>query len=198
MVDFEGKNENWLDVGCGTDKISGAIGVDLIKLPGVDVVHNLNVFPWPFEDNTFDHIVCNQSLSHLNDFVGVIEQMHRIAKPGGIVEILAPHYANDSFNTDPTHKMHIGIRSMNYFLEGIDFKYRYYSSVRFEKIVTRISFRENRTDFRNKIEPNPTRWLGIEQLVNYFPRIYERFFVYWMPPAEVYFKLRVLKGSLQD
>ena len=34
-----------LDVGCGTAKVNGAIGIDRINLPGVDVVHDLNKFP---------------------------------------------------------------------------------------------------------------------------------------------------------
>lgn len=187
------EDERWLDVGCGIDKVPGAIGLDKLKLPGVDVVYDLNEFPWPFKDNYFDHIVCKHSLSHLNNFVGTIEEIFRIAKPDSTLEILAPHYASDNFNTDPTHKISFGIRTMNYFLEGIDFQYRYYSTVRFEKIVSRISFRENVTDFRRKTKANPFRNIGIEALVNRFPRLYERFFVYWIPPSEVYFKLRVIK-----
>lgn len=189
------EGERWLDVGCGPYKVPGTIGIDWVKLPGVDVVHDLNVFPWPFGDNYFDHIVCKHSLSHLNDLVRTIEEIFRISKPNSILEILAPHYASDNFNTDPTHKISFGIRTMNYFLDGIDFQYRYYSTVRFEKIVSRISFRENVTDFRNKTKTNPFRNIGVEALVNRFPRLYERFFVYWVPPSEVYFKLRVLKDD---
>ena len=101
------EGERWLDVGCGIDKVPGAIGIDRIKLPEVDVVHDLNVFPWPFGDNYFDHIVCKHSLSHLNDLVGTIEEIFRISKPDSILEILAPHYASDNFNTDPTHNTDI-------------------------------------------------------------------------------------------
>ena len=98
-----GCRRRWLDVGCGPYKTPGAIGIDWAKLPGVDVVHDLNVFPWPFSNNYFDHIVCNHSLSHLNNFVRTIEEIFRIAKPNSILEILVPHYASDNFNTDPTH-----------------------------------------------------------------------------------------------
>ena len=118
------EGERWLDVGCGIDKVPGAIGIDRIKLPEVDVVHDLNVIPWPFGDNYFDHIVCKHSLSHLNDLVGTIEEIFRISKPDSILEILAPHYASDNFNTDPTHNTTFGIRTMNYFLESTDFKYQ--------------------------------------------------------------------------
>jgi SAM-dependent methyltransferase len=187
------ERERWLDVGCGTDKLSGALGVDLCGLPGVDVVHNLNQYPWPFEDDSFDHVVCIHSIIVLDNFVRAIEEIHRIAKSGAIVEILAPHYAGDNCNTDPTLRTRVGIRTMNYFCEQYDFKYQFYSPVRFLMVRRWISYRENATDFRKHTKANPFRWIGLEFLINAFPRIYERFFVYWLPPSEVYFKLRVVK-----
>ena len=49
-----------LDVGCGRDKIPGALGVDRVALPGVDVVHDLDSYPWPFEDSSFEALVREQ------------------------------------------------------------------------------------------------------------------------------------------
>lgn len=187
--------EAWLDIGCGSGKVAGAVGVDCIALPGVDVVHDLNQRPWPFPDNSFDHVVCKHSLNHLNDLVRTMEEIHRIAKPGAIIEILAPHYTSDNFNTDPTHKFHIGYRSFNYFCDNVPFKYHYYSQARFEMVARHISFRMSRTDFRQKVWANPYRWIGLEQLVNAGPRIYEHFFAYMMPASEVYFKLRIVKPA---
>lgn len=194
MTEFQiSENERWLDVGCGPTKLVGATGIDIVALPGVDVVHNLNVYPWPFADNSFDHVVCRHALSHLDNLLLAMAEIHRIARPGATVEILAPHYASDNFNTDPTHKIAMGYRSMNYFSDNVAFKYRYYTSSRFMLVYRHLSFRDNRTDFRDRTGINPFRWIGLEQLVNAWPRIYERFFVYWLPPSEVYFKLRVVK-----
>lgn len=186
-------NEIWLDVGCGIDKIPWAIGIDKKVLPNVDVVHDLDKIPWPFKDNTFDHIVCKHSLNHLSDFIKVMEEIHRIGKPNATVEILAPHYTSDNFHTDPTHKFSIGIRSMNYFCEEFKFKYHYYSNVRFKMVKRYISFRETITDFRRKTKFNFARLIGFEAVVNKFSRIYERFFAYWFPASEVYFKLMIIK-----
>lgn len=188
------KSEKWLDVGCGIDKVQGAIGVDRIKLPGVDVVHDLDIYPWPFENDSFDHIVCKHSLGHLHDLIRCMEELYRIGRSGGIVEIIAPHYASDNFNTDPTHKISFGIRSLDYFIDGTVLRERYrYSPVSFSLIKRQISFREPKTDFRKKTRSNPFKVLGLESLVNTFPRIYERFFVYWIPPSEVYFKILISK-----
>lgn len=186
-------NERWLDVGCGLAKVPGSVGVDSFQLAGVDVVHDFNVYPWPFEDSSFDHIVCSHVLSHLHNFVKAIEELHRIAKPGGIVEILAPHFASDNANTDPTIRIRISLRTMNYFCEQYDMQCQYYSHVRFYMIKRWLSFRGNYTDFGREVKPNFARWIGLEHLVNAFPRIFERFFVYWLPPSEVYCKLRVIK-----
>lgn len=37
-----------IDIGCGNSKRSGYIGLDCLKLPDVDIVHDLNTFPYPF------------------------------------------------------------------------------------------------------------------------------------------------------
>ena len=186
-------SEKWLDVGCGPAKIPGAVGIDRCQLPGVDTVHDLNKYPWPFAANTFDHVVCKHVLPHLDDFVRAVEEIHRVTKPGGIVEILAPHYASDNANTDPTFRVRLGLRSMHYFCEQFDFKYQYYSSARFQMVRRRVSFRENKTDFRKDTKANLARHLGLEWAVNTLPRVYERFFVYLLIPSEIYFKLKVLK-----
>lgn len=190
--------ENWLDVGCGPSKIPGAVGIDLVELPGVDVVHDLNLRPWPFEANTFARICCRHSLSHLENLVTTMEEIHRIAKPDAVVEIVAPHFTSDNFNTDPTHKFHMGYRSMNYFCDNVEFRYRYYSRARFELLARQISFRNAKTDFPRLPTLNPARWLGIEQIINALPRVYERFFCYVLPASEVYFKLRVVKSGQSD
>lgn len=67
-----------LDVGCGTAKIKGAIGIDRIKLDGVDIVHDLNKFPWLFKDKTFDEIYMNDIIEHLDDTIKVMEECCRL------------------------------------------------------------------------------------------------------------------------
>ena len=67
-----------LDLGCGQDKTPGALGVDLVPGPGVDLVHDLNVTPWPLEQNRFDQVVCSHVLEHLSDLAGVMREIHRV------------------------------------------------------------------------------------------------------------------------
>lgn len=176
-----------LDIGCGLKKTDNAVGLDCVALPGVDVVWNLNQFPYPFEDETFDLIIARHALSHLDDIIAVMKEIHRILAKGGTCKIYVPHYASDNYNTDPTHKIHFGYRSMNYFCDNIDFGFTFYTDKHFKLVQNYISFRSY--DDPNLLK-NPFKLIGIEWLVNKFPRIYERFFVYIMPPSEVYFELK--------
>ena len=45
-----------LDMGCGRNKHPGAVGMDRVNLPEVDLVHNLNQIPYPIKDNFFDEV----------------------------------------------------------------------------------------------------------------------------------------------
>jgi len=187
-----------LDIGCGGCKFKGAIGVDCIDLPGVDVVTDLNTFPWPFEANTIDRVIFKHSISHFNDIVPVMEEVNRISINGAVIDIIAPHYTSDNFNTDPTHKFPMGIRSMYYFCTNIpNWKYKY-SKASFKLIKKQICFGEYDIDF-NKFEyakrTSLLKLIGFEFLVNKFFRIYEKFFAYMIPANVVYFRLEVEKNE---
>lgn len=188
------RNEVILDVGCGARKVTGAIGVDRFSLPGVDVVHDLDIYPWPFANESFDRIVFCHSASHLQDIAKTLKECYRLLRPGGIIEIIAPHYSSDNFNTDPTHRIHLGYRSMNYFVCNVSFGYRYIdSNIEFELQKVALSFRECKASWRRSTKLNPFAWIGIESLVNIFPRVYERFFCWIVPASEVYFRLGKLR-----
>jgi len=179
-----------LDIGCGISKIPGSIGVDQYELSGVDIVHNLGQFPWPFENNSADHIIFSHSISHLEDISKVLTECNRILKSGGIIEIIAPHFSSDNFNTDPTHKIHLGYRSMNYFVDNTRSKYRYINQdIHFLLINSEMSFRKCFPSWKRKVVFNPFKIIGFEKIINLFPRIYERFFCWIFPVSEIYFKL---------
>ena len=185
-----------LDVGCGGNKLSGSVGVDRLEMNGVDVVHDLDRFPWPFEDDCFDVVIFKHSIAHLEDIVRVMEEVNRIAKPGGSVEIITPHFSCDNYFTDPTHKHPMGYRSMNYVCDNIvNWKYKY-SDVSFDLVESYISFGEYGVyfnEYESKRRFNIHYFLGIEYVVNKFKRIYEKFFCFMVPASTIYFKLNINK-----
>ncbi len=92
-----------LDVGCGDSKIKGAIGVDWVKLPGVDKVHDLNIFPWPFKDESFNKIYMMNIIEHLPNTIKVMEELYRLLVPGGIVHIEVVYWNHRHSVSDPQH-----------------------------------------------------------------------------------------------
>jgi len=78
-----------LDLGCGKNKFKTSnlsdivVGMDKYSLEGVDVVHDLEKTPYPFNDNEFDEIRTHHVLEHIQNFFGLMEECHRILKPGG-------------------------------------------------------------------------------------------------------------------
>ncbi|MBO6554975.1 MAG: class I SAM-dependent methyltransferase [Pseudomonadales bacterium] len=46
----------------------------------------------PFEDESFDKIICSEVLEHIPNYRGVIEEIARVLKTGGIAAISVPRY----------------------------------------------------------------------------------------------------------
>lgn len=104
-----------LDVGCGTSKKEGAIGLDIVQLEGVDVVHDLDSYPWPFESNSFDDIYMLDVIEHLENPVKGIEECYRILKENGNLHIRVVYWNHKYSFSDPTHKHYFSEVSWEFF-----------------------------------------------------------------------------------
>lgn len=58
-----------ISLGAGTEIESGYVNVDLLDLPGIDVVHNCMEFPYPFEDESAEYIKAKDLIEHLDHYV---------------------------------------------------------------------------------------------------------------------------------
>jgi hypothetical protein len=96
-----------LNMGCGHNKRAGFVNVDLSAACNPDMVCDLERFPWPWASDSVDEVVFNHSLEHLGAqpkvFLGIMKELYRVARPGAIVWINAPHPRHDNFINDPTH-----------------------------------------------------------------------------------------------
>jgi hypothetical protein len=55
-----------LDIGCGATKQGpDFVGMDLRPLPGVDIVHDINMVPWPLPDESVLRAVCSHLVEHI-------------------------------------------------------------------------------------------------------------------------------------
>lgn len=95
-----------LDIGCGSRKQPGFIGVDAIAFEGVDVVHDVRITPWPWEDGAVEYIHASHFVEHLTreEWVPFFNEAHRVLKVGGQLHVVTPHWSNACAYGDPTHK----------------------------------------------------------------------------------------------
>ena len=121
--------------GCGKHRVEGFIGVDKIKTDTVDIVHDMNVYPYPFADDTIDEVLLIDILEHLPDTIKVMEEIWRICRNGAVVRILVPYYNSPGACQDPTHKSFFTENTFDYLTEAGTTPlshYNYYSSARFK------------------------------------------------------------------
>jgi ubiquinone/menaquinone biosynthesis C-methylase UbiE len=112
-----------LDVGCGIHKQPGAIGIDRNPASRADVLADLDRFPYPFADSSFDRLTAIHVIEHVNDVMRTMEEFHRLVRAGGTVRIETPHYTDFSSFCDPTHKSHLTSFSFRYFGEDHGFEF---------------------------------------------------------------------------
>ena len=102
-----------LNLGCGLSPKPGYVNVDCNARYPVDVVHDLDVYPWPFSDDEFERIELDHVLEHLSDVRPVLTELYRITKPGGTVRIRVPHFSRGFTHWD--HKRGFDVSFPLYF-----------------------------------------------------------------------------------
>ena len=93
-----GASELKIDLGCGSAKREGFIGLDYVAAPGVDYVLNLTKDPLPFEDNTVDHVFSAHFLEHIVEPNHIFQEISRVCRDGAKIEFWTPYaFSKDAF-----------------------------------------------------------------------------------------------------
>jgi SAM-dependent methyltransferase len=117
------KARTLLVLGCG-NRVMAAPGPDWRVInhdrrrhrPEVGCVHDLDVRPWPWGDDSVDAIVARAVFEHLK--IGLEESMAecwRILRPGGVLTGTMPLWNTPKAHGDPTHRRAISEETMGYF-----------------------------------------------------------------------------------
>ncbi len=104
-----------LNLGCGRSPIPDWTNLDSVALPGVDVVADLEAASLPFEDDSVTEIAASHLLEHVRSSLGLMQELHRIAKPDARAVFRVPYGASDDADTDPTHVRRYYWGSWGYF-----------------------------------------------------------------------------------
>lgn len=145
-----------LNLGSGRDIKDGWINLDSAKLPGVDIVHDIENLPLPFKNDEFDEILCQDILEHI-EYIPILKDLHRILKPGGKLRIRVPHFTSKLNYTDPTHKKRFSI-----------YTFEMFANSKFAKSKEReyyFDFRFNRVSSVKIIFDNSSRWFFYNRIM---------------------------------
>lgn len=95
-----------IDLGCGSKKKEGYIGIDRLKFDGVDIVLNIGNAPLPFEANTVDEVHTSHFMEHLTsqERCHIMNELYRVMKVGAKVTMIVPHWGSARAYGDPTHQ----------------------------------------------------------------------------------------------
>jgi SAM-dependent methyltransferase len=94
-----------LDVGCGNNDIKGWVGMDLRPLKNVDIVHDIQVFPWPLPDSVCSRILMSHIYEHIEPKhrIRLIDECWRVIRPDGQLFLSSPYAMSMGAFQDPTH-----------------------------------------------------------------------------------------------
>jgi predicted SAM-dependent methyltransferase len=107
-----------LNLGCGDRLRDGYINIDN-RPTGIpfgalwrDVLRGL-----PFSDEVVDEIYSENFLEHIpqTEVIWMMNEMHRVMKPGGTMTHLVPRAGSTNFYQDPTHLSHWIEDTLTYF-----------------------------------------------------------------------------------
>ena len=179
-----------LDIGCGNDKLPGAVGIDVNPNSAADIVRSLDDLPWPLEESSFDRIRAQDVLEHVENFLGVVTEIHRVGKPGALVEVRMPFMSSSNYATDPTHRRSATSRTFDYFDPTKDLAKYGYSPARFSL----VEFHYVR-GYVNNVTGRLMKLLdrGVVPWLERYPETYESYFAYLYPMHDVSYVLRVEK-----
>jgi ubiquinone/menaquinone biosynthesis C-methylase UbiE len=180
-----------LDIGCGANKVAGAVGMDVNPRTAADVIHDLDDLPYPFVDDSFDEVIGRHVIEHVQNPTAVMSELHRITRAGGVVKLLAPHWTNPDFATDLTHRNHLNSYSFRNLTEDRAV-FDFYTEARFKQKLCRVTLL------------NLWKLTGLEYLINldnrhprwrFVRKFWEQYLNAVMRGKEIYFELEVVKAG---
>jgi|SRR5271157_681552 len=90
-----------LNLCCSDAHLAGFVNVD--RVPPADVIADLNVVPWQWQDNSVEEIVAHDALEHLFNPINSLNECWRILRPGGKLDLIVPTAEGRGAFQDPTH-----------------------------------------------------------------------------------------------
>ncbi len=182
-----------IELGCGTNKKEGKIGVDKLPLRGVDIIHDVEKGLSFLPDNSVDEISSIHFLEHINNFEQLMKEVHRVLKPHGIHIATVPHFSNPYYYSDFTHKRFFGLYTFDYLAtENSTLRRKvpdFYTNFKFEIISRRYAF-YSPFKIRHILKQVLRRILGNN---NYLMEFYEEMLCWVFPCSTITYVMSPVK-----
>jgi len=106
-----------LDIEPQDRKEPNFIGIASKKYPGVDIVHDLEKFPYPIEKESCLTIKCAHVIEHIKPWktFAFMDEMWRMLVPNGQLAISGPYAGSPGYFQDPSHCTMITERTWQHF-----------------------------------------------------------------------------------
>jgi len=167
-----------LDIGCGSAKAPGSVGLDISPDTAADIVHDLDVFPYPIPDDSFDDILLQDVLEHVQQPIRLFEELHRVGRPGARIQLRTPHFSSVLAYGDPTHRHAFSTLAIRSLAEP---RFAHYTSARFRVVHVTLDMWL------------PFRALGLNVLANRFQETYEKYLAFRFPAMNIRAQFEVVK-----
>ncbi len=172
-----------LDLGCGTNKQKGFIGVDFAPLRGVDIRMDLEKYPWRrFKTGCVSEVYMSHFAEHISDFNRFFAEVWRVCAHNATVTVVVPYLHSDRAFQDPTHKQFISEHRWAY----LNRDWREANGLNHKPYLTREHFVGERLDF-TFMDP---KWKALSQ-----DALHDALAHKWNVAADMLTVLRVKKGG---
>ena len=102
----------------GSHEWSHLVTMDHDPRCGADIIHDLDVTPWPVDDNAFAEVHAYEVLEHLGQqgdfrsFFAHFEEIYRVLEDGGLLFATVPAWDDVWAWADPSHRRVIAPQSL--------------------------------------------------------------------------------------
>lgn len=183
--------QNKLNLGCGNDYRKGWVNVDINKEVKADWHMDIEEGLPLFSDNSFSLVELDMCLEHTKNVAFVMDEVWRVCKPKGIVEIWVPHCGGVYALQHLGHKSYYGIGTLDVFKPTGAFTGERIGKARFNIIEEKLVYwSHNSANYRIfSVLLNPV------DLLSNFGRTWQKCIEKFVPLRydEIYYKLEAIK-----
>ena len=162
-----------LNLGCGNKVKEGYVNIDSYWHDNINIMANLENYPWHYEDNSVDEIYASHIIEHFQDEKKFLTECMRILKYNGTLHIIAPHSSSPS---NIGCMGHYRTYSYNYFKNLLSTPSYIYTTIKFKTIYQKVNWWYEKTGCNVPLWMRPFLYVNnkvISYFINLAPEVFE-------------------------